>query len=101
MKCPKCQTENREGAQFCGGCGQPLQLELMCLQCGHSNPKNFRFYDECGQALAEPKPTLAVQLSPEPTSFAGGRYEVKNLLGEGGMKKVYLALNTLPDFGYA
>ncbi len=28
----------------------------------------------------------------QPTSFANGRYEVKRFLGEGGKKKVYLAL---------
>jgi len=31
------------------------------------------------------------------TSFADGRYEVKQLLGEGGKKKVYLAQDTLLD----
>ena len=37
--------------------------------------------------------------SPEdmPTSFAGGRYQVKELLGEGGKKKVFLAHDTLLD----
>jgi len=29
--------------------------------------------------------------SPQPTSFANGRYVVKRFLGEGGKKKVYLA----------
>jgi len=32
-----------------------------------------------------------------PTSFAGGRYQVKKFLGEGGKKKVYLAHDTLLD----
>ncbi|MCH8236046.1 MAG: protein kinase, partial [Chloroflexi bacterium] len=32
-----------------------------------------------------------------PTSFAGGRYEVKRFLGEGGKKRVYLAHDTLLD----
>jgi tetratricopeptide (TPR) repeat protein len=35
--------------------------------------------------------------SPEPTSFANGRYEVKRFLGEGGKKKVYLVHDTLLD----
>ena len=32
-----------------------------------------------------------------PTSFADGRYEVKEFLGEGGKKQVYLAQDTLLD----
>ena len=96
MKCPKCQTENPEGAEFCGGCGQALQAELVCPQCGHTNPQGFRFCNKCGQSLAEstPEPQPAKPPSPEPTSFVGGRYQVKKLLGEGGMKKVYLAHDT-------
>jgi len=35
--------------------------------------------------------------SPEPTSFAGGLYQVKKLLGEDGKKKVYLAHVTWLD----
>ncbi len=33
----------------------------------------------------------------QPTSFVGGRYEVKRFLGEGGKKKVYLAHDRLLD----
>ena len=33
----------------------------------------------------------------QPTSFANGRYQVKQFLGEGGKKKVYLAHDTLLD----
>ena len=39
----------------------------------------------------------AKKISPEPTSFAGGRYQVKKLLGEGGKKRVYLAHDTVLD----
>ena len=35
--------------------------------------------------------------APLPTSFASGRYQVKELLGEGGKKKVYLAHDTTLD----
>jgi serine/threonine protein kinase len=33
----------------------------------------------------------------QPTAFADGRYQVKDLLGEGGKKKVYLAHDTTLD----
>jgi tetratricopeptide (TPR) repeat protein len=47
--------------------------------------------------MAEPAPKPPTPPSPEPTSFAGGRYQVKKFLGEGGKKKVYLAHDTVLD----
>ena len=40
---------------------------------------------------------ITVPTDDQPSSFAGGRYEVKRFLGEGGKKKVYLAHNTTLD----
>ena len=96
MKCPKCGYENREGAGFCGGCGQSFIAEKTCPQCGHANPQGNKFCDKCGHSLVEPA-SETPSLSPEPTSFAGGRYKVKKFLGEGGKKKVYLAHDTVLD----
>ncbi len=96
MKCAKCQADNPEGVKFCGECGQPLQAELTCPSCGHKNPSNVNFCHECGHALVEPAPETFPP-SPEPTSFANGRYQVKKFLGEGGKKKVYLVHDTLLD----
>ncbi len=47
-------------------------------------------------AEASPPATSSVSLE-QPTSFVGGRYEVKRFLGEGGKKKVYLAHDRLLD----
>jgi serine/threonine protein kinase/tetratricopeptide (TPR) repeat protein len=96
MKCPKCQAELPDNAKFCGVCGQPLKAERVCAQCGHVNPRDFQFCLQCGHSLAEPV-TAAAQASPEPTSFANGRYQIKQFLGEGGKKKVYLTHDTLLD----
>jgi tetratricopeptide (TPR) repeat protein/ribosomal protein L40E len=96
MKCPKCQAENPEGSQFCGKCGQSFHAELACPQCGHENPKDNEFCNKCGHRLVKEAP-LAAPPSREPTSFAGGRYQVKESLGEGGKKKVYLAHDALLD----
>jgi serine/threonine protein kinase len=82
--------------KFCGECGQPLQAELTCPSCGHKNPSNVNFCHECGHALVEPAPETFPP-SPEPTSFANGRYQMKKFLGEGGKKKVYLVHDTLLD----
>jgi tetratricopeptide (TPR) repeat protein len=96
MKCPKCNTENSDTAKFCGVCGQSLADKIKCPYCEHENPQGFRFCEECGHSLAEPV-TAAAPPSHEPTSFASGRYHVKNFLGEGGKKKVYLVHDTLLD----
>jgi len=95
MKCPKCQVELPDNAKFCGVCGQLLKAERVCPQCGQVNPQDFQFCLQCGRARAEPVPPSPP--SPEPTSFAAGRYQVKKFLGEGGKKKVYLVHDTLLD----
>ncbi|MBA7605719.1 Serine/threonine-protein kinase PknD [subsurface metagenome] len=97
MKCPRCGHENPEGGKFCGTCGQLLQAELVCSQCGHSNPPTNEFCYQCGHALVQQAPPPTKPPSPEPTSFASGRYQVKKFLGEGGKKKVYLTLDTVLD----
>ena len=99
MKCPHCQTENREGAEFCRKCGKSLQANIVCPQCGHVNLSDSAFCEKCAQSLAEkaPVPTPSAKPSPQPTSFANGRYQVKKFLGEGGKKKVYLAHDTVLD----
>jgi len=99
VKCSKCGYENREDAQFCGECGQPLQSEIICPQCQRANLLGRKFCDRCGHSLIEPapSPTPEIPPSPEPTSFAGGRYQVKQLLGEGGKKKVYLVHDNTLD----
>ncbi len=97
MKCPHCQAENRDEAEFCGKCGKPFRLEKVCPQCGQINPLDFKFCLQCGHALVEPAPAPEKPTSPQPTSFAGGRYKVKKFLGEGGKKNVYLAHDTVLD----
>jgi tetratricopeptide (TPR) repeat protein len=56
-----------------------------------------KFCEQCAHSLAEPTAEKPPPPSPVPTSFAGGRYEVRKFLGEGGKKKVYLAHDTLLD----
>jgi len=97
MKCPHCQAENRSGAKFCIDCGQSLLTELLCPNCGKSSPPRSKFCQECGHALVQQAPAPTKPTSPEPTSFVGGRYQVKKFLGEGGKKKVYLAHDTVLD----
>ncbi len=49
MKCPTCQTDNKEGAKFCIECGH--QFELKCPQCGHPLPSVAKFCEMCGHRL--------------------------------------------------
>jgi tetratricopeptide (TPR) repeat protein/archaellum biogenesis ATPase FlaH len=95
MKCSNCQYENPEDAKFCEQCG--AQLVHKCPGCGAEVSPTARFCKECGHSLVEPTPTPPTRPSPEPTSFVNGRYQVKEFLGQGGKKKVYLVHDTLLD----
>jgi len=79
-------------------------LDLLVFDPENSDAKNFlaaaqRALD--AEAASPPpldvSPATPVVESSEPTSFADGRYQVKRFLGEGGKKKVYLALDTTLD----
>jgi len=101
MKCPKCQFENSEGMKFCVECGH--RLESACPECGAANAPTSKFCGECGHPLAGPagpRPDSSAQPpdpSPLPSSFADGRYQIRDPIGEGGTKRVYLAHDTLLD----
>src|SRR4051795_1985946 len=68
---------------------------MTCRSCGHENPLDSNFCSNCGASLRERKPPEPADT--EPTRLAGGRYEVKRFLGEGGRKRVYLAHDTMLD----
>src|SRR5437867_10051381 len=95
MNCQSCGRANPEGVKFCGECGTALKTEVTCAGCGSTNPPGIKFCHECGAALAaSTSPTATPTPAPAPalpSSFGGGRYEVKGFLGEGGRKRVYLA----------
>src|SRR5262245_54200540 len=69
MRCPSCGNENREGARFCDNCG----TELIAVPA----------------AAAETRP--AEQLPADVPAEIAGRYRVRQFLGEGGRKRVYLS----------
>jgi class 3 adenylate cyclase/tetratricopeptide (TPR) repeat protein len=61
MKCPKCQTENKEGAKFCKRCGG--KLDLLCPTCGHTYEADSFFCSECGHQLSLPSKPIPKDLS--------------------------------------
>ena len=61
MKCPSCQHENPEGAKFCNGCGN--KLEVACPACNQINPPGSRFCNECGHKLTQPSEPAPKELS--------------------------------------
>ena len=98
MICSKCGFENPGAMKFCGKCA--TVLVAACPSCGFESPPGFKFCGSCGTDLearrGEEMPARS-EPSDEPTSFADGRYDVKELLGEGGKKLVYLAHDNTLD----
>ena len=67
MKCPKCQFENREEANFCGECGH--RFDLSCPKCGTKISTQRKFCDECGYELKFAKKASAkiIETASQPT----------------------------------
>jgi hypothetical protein len=49
MRCSSCGSENREGREFCAGCG--AALTLACAACGPNNQPGERFCGDCGNPI--------------------------------------------------
>jgi eukaryotic-like serine/threonine-protein kinase len=61
---------------------------MHCEACGNDNPVGARFCNACGASLAEMPANES-----GPASVGGGRYVIKELLGEGARKRVYAGLD--------
>jgi class 3 adenylate cyclase/tetratricopeptide (TPR) repeat protein len=66
MKCPECQFENREEAEFCSECG--YKFEHICPKCKTIIRTGSKFCDKCGHDLDKPVEAPAIDFS-QPQSY--------------------------------
>src|SRR6266446_4280442 len=79
MECPYCKYENRDGVRYCSNCGKPM-------------PSTTATSTSNSTTIGGTSRALNVG-----TSLQGGRYAIKQILGEGGMGAALLATDKRLD----
>ena len=110
MNCPNCASPVGADARFCGECGQALrQLGKSLVESEapappppppppSPGPDLSALHTMDGMERAEThSPKKASQRAMAPGDVFAGRYEVKNVIGEGGMGVVYRAADKVTD----
>src|SRR6266699_2220365 len=77
MECPYCKYENRDGVRYCSNCGKPMPST--------TSTSNSTTIGGTSRALNVG------------TSLQGGRYAIKEVLGQGGMGAALLATDKRLD----
>ena len=71
IRCPKCNTLNRDSSRFCNECGAPLhKTRIRCPQCGTLNPVGNIFCDHCHTRLLPAEDTDATLRETKPSEEA-------------------------------
>jgi class 3 adenylate cyclase len=88
MKCPKCQSDNREGVKFCEECGAKLELE--CPACKAKIPLDKKFCGDCGRKLSAPS-----EFSPKDLSIDEKIEKIQRYLPQGLTEKILSQRNKI------
>ena len=52
MRCPRCFKKIDDDCDFCTHCGQKIEKEVICPNCGTVNGAAAKFCKKCGSSLA-------------------------------------------------
>jgi len=66
MKCPQCQSNNREGVNFCETCG--ASVTVICANCNSRIPIDKAYCGECGHKLHNAETASAIDFE-KPYSY--------------------------------
>ena len=81
MKCPECQSENRETVKFCEDCG--AKMEMDCPNCSAKIPLGKKFCGQCGNNLS-----ALSEATPKELSFDEKLDKIQRYLPKGITEKV-------------
>ena len=93
MKCPKCQTENKENARFCRNCGN--EFILVCPECGSQNLHGDNFCDQCRHNLKQYQDDQESEPFAKPLSFDDKIEKIQKYLPKGIIDKVLSHLSKI------
>ncbi|HEU5379629.1 MAG TPA: ABC transporter substrate-binding protein [Ktedonobacteraceae bacterium] len=89
MECPYCHAQNRAGVRFCSNCGRQMPQSQQGQSSSAIPPTVVA---TAGQGLRGSSSSLSVG-----TPLQGGRYIIKDILGQGGMGAALLATDKRLD----